>query len=141
MFKVIKNVIETKNFELSNMLVKIDTMWVQGSISDAERTELIAAAQGNAKLENSIDLARKVTEIDKRLLEVEAILKALEEEGEESDPETEPEAAIPEYVAGKWYYSGDKVTFDGSTYTCVAPEGVVCTWSPLEYPVYWEIVI
>lgn len=28
----------------------------------------------------------------------------------------------------------------GSVYTCIAPAGVVCTWSPDEYPAYWEKV-
>ena len=42
------------------------------------------------------------------------------------------------YTAGTWYYRGDKVSFEGSGYTCIAPEGVVCVWSPVEYPQYWE---
>lgn len=47
-------------------------------------------------------------------------------------------AVVPEYVPGKWYYRGDKVSADGINYTCVAPAGVVCVWSPTEYPDYWQ---
>ena len=44
---------------------------------------------------------------------------------------------ISTYTAGKWYYRGDKVSFDGKVYTCIAPGGVACVWSPSEYPIYW----
>lgn len=44
------------------------------------------------------------------------------------------------YVAGTYYYRGDKVTFAGAVYSCKAPDGVVCVWSPTEYPVYWEVL-
>lgn len=45
--------------------------------------------------------------------------------------------AIPEYEAGKWYYAGDTVKHKGKVYTCTAPEGQVCVWSPEDYPAYW----
>ena len=48
-------------------------------------------------------------------------------------------AVVPgNYTPGTWYYRGDKVSFQGAVYTCTAPDGVVCVWSPAEYPVYWE---
>lgn len=43
-----------------------------------------------------------------------------------------------DYVPGTWYYRGDKVRFEDVLYTCVAPAGVVCVWSPAEYPAYWQ---
>ena len=46
--------------------------------------------------------------------------------------------APAEYVDGTWYYRGDSVTYAGNVYTCVAPEGVVCVWSPAAFPTYWE---
>lgn len=44
----------------------------------------------------------------------------------------------PDYVPGTWYYRGDKVRLNGVLYTCVAPAGAVCVWSPTEYPAYWQ---
>ena len=44
----------------------------------------------------------------------------------------------PDYTAGTWYYRGSRVTFDGSVYICVAPEGTACVLSPAEYPVFWQ---
>ena len=53
MYDIIKSVIESKRYELTNMLTKIDTIWVQGDLTDEQRTELIALAQQNAQPENS----------------------------------------------------------------------------------------
>lgn len=46
--------------------------------------------------------------------------------------------APADYTAGTWYYRGDKMAFVGAIYTCIAPEGVVCVWSPAEYAAYWQ---
>ena len=56
---------------------------------------------------------------------------------------TEPVEPVeyPEYVVGKWYYNGDKVSFKGKNYECIAPSGVVCTWSPEGYPTYWQEIL
>ena len=128
MYDIIKSVIVSGVYELSDMLKKIDTVWLQGDISDEQRTELMEMARENANPQNSIDLAKKVEELDKRV-------KALEEKKE---PDPSEEEVIPEYVVGKWYYKGDKITYNGEVYVCIAPEGVVCTWNPDEYPPYWE---
>ena len=125
---IIRNVIARRNYELSDMLKKIDTLWVQGSLSDEERAELIDLARGNADVQNSIDVMRKLEELDKRV-------KALEEAGANA-----PTEGNDEYVAGKWYYNGNVVTFEGKAYKCIAPEGQVCSWSPADYPAYWELV-
>lgn len=42
------------------------------------------------------------------------------------------------YAAGTWYYRGDYVIFEAEVYSCVAPMGVVCVWSPAEYGAYWQ---
>ena len=41
------------------------------------------------------------------------------------------------FTSGAWYYRGDRIVFNDDTYTCIAPEGVVCVWSPQDYPQYW----
>lgn len=33
MYEIVKNVINAKNYELTDMLTKIDTLWVQGSLT------------------------------------------------------------------------------------------------------------
>lgn len=42
------------------------------------------------------------------------------------------------YSAGTWYYRGDRISFNDEIYTCIAPDGVVCVWSPADYPQYWS---
>ena len=130
MQKVIEKVIESKNFELSDMLKKIDTLWVQGSIDEATRKILMDKARNNANTQNSLDILAKLEELDKRV-------KALENAQTPEEPE-EPTEVIEEYVPGKWYYKGNKVMFEGKAYVCIALEGAVCVWSPKEYPAYWE---
>lgn len=138
MQKVIEKVIEAKNFELSDILKKIDTLWVQGSLTEEQRKSLIDKARNNANMQNSINVFAKLEELDRKVLELEEEVKALKADGSLSGDE-ETEETIPEYVAGKYYYNGDKVFHEGSIYTCTAPEGVVCVWSPSEYPAYWKI--
>lgn len=134
MKNVIKKVIESKNYELSDMLKKIDTLWVQGSITEDVKNELSAMARNNASMQNSIDVLSKMEEFNKRLAALEEEVKALK--GDET--ETETEESVPQFETGKWYYSGDKVSFEGNTYICTAPEDVACVWSPKDYPSYWE---
>lgn len=138
MYEVIKKVLESKKYELSDILKKIDTLWLQGDISDSQKESLITLARTNAEISNSIDVLVKLEEMNKRLTSVEAELKALKTDS--SDPETE-ETTVADYEAGKWYYTGDKVSFNGNTYTCTAPDGVVCVWSPADYPAYWEQIL
>ena len=137
MYTITKSVIESRNYELSDMLKKLDTLWVQGSITDAEREELIALARQNAEVQQSIDILAKLEELDKRVKALEDAKADIEPENPEEEP---TETTYPEYEPGKWYYAGDKVTFDSKVYECIAPDGVVCTWSPAEYPAYWSEV-
>ena len=132
MQKIIEKVIESRNYELSDILKKIDTLWVQGSITEEAKKILADKARNNANMQNSMDILAKLEELDKRIKELEAQA--------ETETEEPTETTYPEYTAGKWYYKGDKVTFDGVAYECTAPEGVVCVWSPTEYPAYWEEV-
>lgn len=125
MYKIIKNVIENKAFELSDIISKIDTQWVQGRIGEDEKNELISLARSEALPQNSIDVYQKLKELEDRV-------KALEN-GEESANQT-----VSDFVVGKTYYKDDKVIFGGKTYICIAPDGAVCVWSPGDYPAYWQ---
>lgn len=122
MYEVVKNVIAGGRYDLSVLLRKIDTLWVQGDLTNEQKTELVSLAQDNADITDSISILQKLEELDARV-------RALE--GGSPDD-------WPDYAAGKWYYTGDKVTFDGKQYICTAPQGQVCSWSPAEYPAYWQ---
>ncbi len=126
MYQIIKNVIERGGYDLSAILTKIDTLWVNGSLTDEQRTELIGLARSNGDAKYSADVIAKLNDLETRV-------RALEDTGT-----AEPAEEYPEYVAGKWYYNGDKCSFENENYICIAPAGTVCVWSPTEYPAYWQ---
>lgn len=131
---IIRNVIKSKKYDLADILTKIDTLWVQGNITEEQRLSLITDAQNNAKAENSIDVLNKLYELDRRVTELEKQLASNDSAEEETEDTT-----YPSYEAGKWYYNGDKISVDGLNYTCIAPIDTVCTWNPFEYPPYWQL--
>ena len=130
MKKLFENVIARGGYDLGVMLKKIDSYHVEGKLTDAEKDELYAQARAGADMQASVDMLAKLEELEKRV-------RALEEGGSSDSGGSgadEPEA----YVPGKWYYAGDRVSFEGKRYVCSAPQGVVCVWSPGMFPAYWE---
>lgn len=131
MFNTVKNVLSQGNYNLKDILHKVDVLWVKGKLTDAEHEELVALAREGAKSENDFDIFEKLEEHDKRI--------AALEKG--NGGEDEPSVEYPEYEVGKWYYKNAVCSLEGKNYICIVPEGVVCVWSPLEYPAYWEEVV
>lgn len=127
MYTVVENVIKQGGYNLNDIILKIDTLWVNGSLDNEERDWLISLARSSAKTENSFDVFAKLDELEKRVRTLE----------KNTDTPTDTEE-FPEYQDGKWYYTGDKCSFEGVDYVCIAPDGVVCVWSPSAYPTYWE---
>lgn len=155
MYKVVKSVIESKRYELAEMLTKIDTFWVQGSITEEERNELVALAREKALPENSYAgvqermdaMYKELTETRKELEALTARVKALESDGTTEDTEETTEVTEDEYAeyvaptgAHDAYYAGDKVTYNGVKYICVAPKGAAVVWNPNVMPSYWQEV-
>ena len=62
------------------------------------------------------------------------------DDGESGEVGTEewPEFKKPS-SADDAYYTGAKITFEGKHYICIAPAGYPCTYSPIEFPTYWEL--
>lgn len=142
MYEIVKNVINAKNYELTDILNKIDTLWVQGSLTEEQRTELTALARQNADPAASYaPLQEQIDALADRLDALIARVAALEQSG--GDEPEEPKEEWPEYVqptgAHDAYHNGDKVTYNGQHYTCIAPEGTACVWDPNTYPAYWQL--
>ena len=53
MYEIVKNVIQSGRYELSDMREKIDVIWLQGDLDDEQKAELVSLAQSNADPENS----------------------------------------------------------------------------------------
>lgn len=137
MFEIIKNVIESKDYKLEDMLYKINKMYIESAITEQNKTELDRLARENAKAENSYaseqeqinDLFERVTELGLRVNRLEGI--------EPEEPEEYPEFVQPSNAID-CYNTGDKITFKGKRYICKMNS---CIWSPELYPQGWEEVI
>ena len=139
MYKIIKAVIESKRYELEDMLKKLDTFWAQTQLSESEYTELVSLARANALAENSYaGTQARIDNLYQKVAELEERVRTLEGTTKESPDVTE----FPEYIqptgAHDAYYTGDKVTYNSKQYVCVAPEGIGVVWSPDVMPAYWE---
>lgn len=72
MYEIIKNVINSKDYKLEEMLYKINKMYIESAITEAEKTELDNLARQNAKVENSYDIQKQLDNIFERLEKLEA---------------------------------------------------------------------
>lgn len=143
MYEIIKSVINAQQYELSAMLKKIDTIWVQGGITDDQRTELITLARDKADPANSYaPLQEQITNIYALLDALTSrvtVLESGDSGGSEPEEPTDPDDEWPEYVqptgAHDAYKTGDKVTYNGKHYICKM-DG--CVWDPDTYPAAWK---
>ena len=131
---IIRSAIETGSYDLYSMLETIAYHQAHGDMTLEEMEELTGKARANAKPQ--YDPQADFEQVLQLLHSLDERVTKLETGGSEPAPKE-----YPEYVAGKWYYNGDGVTFEGKKYDCIAPEGVVCVWSPAEYPAYWQEVV
>ena len=139
MYEIIKNVIEAGNYELVDMLKKINTVWIESNITDEQKQELDELARTNAKAENSYaPIQEQINKIYEKIDNLEARLNKIE--GTEEPIETIEE--YPEYVqptgAHDCYNTGDKITYNGKKYVCKING---CVWDPETYPAGWQEVV
>lgn len=136
-YNSLMNLINAGGYDLAAMKERLHGLADRGELTLDERDKLIARAEEKANPLKSTNVEAKILELDARMRAIEAKL------GMTDEPETDEDGAeiVPEYVEGKWYYAGDKVTWEGKVYECIAPDGVVCVWSPSAYPAYWREVV
>lgn len=137
--------ISSGEFKLQAMLDKLTRLYIEDMLTEEEYDDLMQLARDNANPDKDIEentdiikqLMQHVTMSEEKLKDLEARIAKLE------DPEAEPEEPVvtyEEYNPYKWYYKDMTCSFEGKNYICIAPEGVVCTWSPAGYPSYWKLV-
>ena len=123
MKSVFEKIIKQRGYDLPVMLSRIDEFYISGKLTESDRNELYEQARAGAVMQNGVDLYAAFLDLEARVRKLEAA-KA-------------DESTVEPYAVGKWYRRGEKCLFEGTVYTCTAPEGAVCTWSPHEYPAYW----
>ena len=138
MFDNIKNLIKNKDYELKDILEKINIVWVKNMITKEQMEELEALARENAVAENSYaPLQEQIDGIYKELDAIKSRLDILEGKEEPTEPEEYPEYVAPS-GAHDAYNTGDKVTYNGKKYVCKMNG---CVWTPDVYPAGWEEVV
>ena len=148
MYNDIMTIINDGEYNLADLLHRIDLLYARGRLTDEEHEELTAKARENA--DQAVvypNVEDRVTVLETWRLDVEARLKKLEEDTGEVEPEPDPE---PEDEYPVWhtptgahdaYYKGDKMTYtDGKKYVCIAPDGYGVTYGPDVLPGYWQKV-
>ena len=147
MYDIIKNVILNENFDLKWIILNIKKNCARGDITDDQEEELIVLAQRYAKPENSYaplqnqidDLYKKIQAINDDIAKLSDRVLSIEK-GEPQEL-VEPEPPVEDEYPEDAYHRGDKITFNGKKYECIAPEGVAVVWDPVTYPAYWQEVI
>lgn len=140
MYSIIKNVLNAKEYELTTMLSKIKTLWIENDITDAQKEELVELARENAKPENSYaPLQNQIDALFANVKELAQEIATLKNGGVKPEESTEE---YPAYVqptgAHDAYNTGDKMTYtDGNKYICQM-DG--CVWGPDVYPQGWKKV-
>ena len=154
MFKTFENVIKNIDFDLRDMLDKIDEKYIENRLTKEEKLQLEEMARASAKAVNSYeDIQKRIDEVSEKLDLLEETVNAnakgmsalkdtIEKMGGSiTEPTPEPVEEYPEYVqptgAHDAYKIGDKITFEGDKYECLMDN---CVWSPIEYPNAWKKV-
>ena len=109
-YVILKSVIESGEYRLSDMATRIDTVWAEGKLTDAQRTELHALTQSRLTPDSEAPaLAAQVAALTARMADMEARLTALEGGGEAEEwPAWEPWDGV-----SARYKQGAQVTHNG----------------------------
>ena len=141
LYNDIRTIIEAGKYDLSDMLHRIDVIYVSGGLHDTERTELYELARENADPEQSLGTAlARIESIEEWRTSVDADILELRSKvfGEDPGPSDEWPEFVQPIGAHDAYHTGDKITWNGEHYICVAPEDVAVVWDPGTYPSYWQ---
>lgn len=136
MFDIIRKLIEKRDYELRDILYKINKMYIQNYLTEEQKEELDNLARENAIAENSYaPLQKQIDDLAKRIAVLENAIKTEDTEG------TGKVEEYPEYVQPTGghdaYNIGDKVTYNGVKYECLIDN---CVWTPVDFPQGWKEV-
>lgn len=159
MYEIFKSVIASKSYNLEEMIKKINTRWVEDTLTEEQREELIALAQTNADpSQSNAPLQKQIEEISKKQIALEGTVEKLSamvqkiketvESGGTVVPDPEP-PITEEYPAWEPYNGippvpyqvGSKVAHNGKKWESMVPNNV---WEPGAFGVdqnIWKEVV
>ena len=131
---IFESVIARGDYNLTDLLGKIDSYHVERKLSDDDRDELYAKARAGALDALGYDVKAEIDALW-------AAVRALQAGANAGNGATEESQAPAEFVqptgAHDAYNLGDRVTYSGRVYESIINGNV---WSPDVYPDGWEIV-
>lgn len=141
MYKTFKHMIAIRDYSLIPFINKVDEAWVNGYLTVEQRDELVNSARENAKAENNYSSPQKqIDRLSEIVLDLRSRVEKLENGGVVPGPGEEYPEYVPPTCAVDAYHNGDKITYSGKKYICIAPEGVAVVWPPDAMPSYWKEV-
>lgn len=158
MYEIIKQVIESGRYNLSDMLSKIDIIWVQGDITEDQKKELTELANSKAVPENNrADYQVQIDELYRMIKELTETVKANAKGmssikdaveklgGSIVTPDPEPVEEYPEWY--RWngigdvpWQDGSKCSHNGSKWISHKKDNVWEPGGPGVYDYIWEKV-
>ena len=141
MYGVMKMIIEHGEYELKEMVKRIDALYAKGRISMEEMDELKEMARENAKAENSyVPLQKQVNKAFELIDALAQRVVALEgNSGSSGGGGDTAGGEWPDYEqptgAHDTYAKGDKIRFNGKVYESVIDNNA---YSPSAYPAGWK---
>lgn len=137
MYSIIEDVITKGNYELVDIINKLNKLWVESYLTEEQRDNLIVLARAKAKPDNSYAKnAEQIANLWEYYGQLNSRLLALEIA---TNPDIPIVEGYPEYVqptgSHDAYYVGYKVLFHNKIYVCKMNN---CVWDPLVYPDAWE---
>lgn len=137
-YEAIRQVIDMGGYNLHDMLLRIDILWMEHSLDATERDALKAYAREHAVPENSYATPeQRILALEIALRDLEARVATLESSGDEE--QTDEQTQVSEWKqptgAHDAYNTGDRVTFNGQVYESLINGNV---WSPADYPAGWQ---
>lgn len=122
MYKNVKNVIESGKFKLSDMANKIEILWLQGDLTEEQRTELIVLMKENLNPETeSPEQVELYKRLEGKYNKLEERVAKLENGGVMPEPPTGVEIPIWEPwdgISNKYQY-GEVVTIASRYYISI----------------------
>ena len=91
--EIFLTLIKSGNYNLDELSIKLDKMYIEGKLTEAERDELLLMATDGAKDSAQIDLYEKIVDLEHRIVALET-------------------KDIPEWYAGYVTRKGETVKFD-----------------------------
>lgn len=133
MYDIIKDLINNKNYQLVDIIAKINKLWLEYQLTDEQRDELIELANANINIDNEKpELQNQIDTLSDYIKNtLEPRIKSLEEgQTVEPPPEEEYPAWVPyDGVVNMGYDYGDKVTHNGFKWENML-QGMKNIWEP-----------